>query len=366
MKIFISSALLMFFFISSCSTATDFNTVYLEVGDDFQRENDLHESGTTFIIRSGVHVGQSVHNPKKGNSWIAEPGAVMDGQNKIENAFSGIANFITLKGLHIRNYIDNGIYFRQGQMISIDELFISDTGSGSGHINGAVRLFEVRDVTITNSRFTRVTSGMLITRCRGPLYIDNNQGLNIGRNFVQLDKCRGREIQIINNTMERRGTYLRGDAEDVVDWISIYQSSGTLDYPIRVAGNRARGHGNDPYGSFIMLGDDGGRNQLAIGNFGISPGQVGIGLSGGDNIRAEGNFLYSYPWDHSNVAIYSANYSISAGCDNHIIRANRTYWYNKNETQNNIWSDESCNPVVEENIYPYPNLSTILWESLNF
>lgn len=354
--------------ISGCTKpgSSETEVVYLEIGDDFQYANDIHESGTTFIVRSGIHEKQSVENPKFGNIWIGEAGAIMDGKNEVLNAFSGSANFITIEGIHIKNYVDNGIYFRQGHKINLSGLFLSDTGSGDGNLNGAIRLFEVRDVRVTDSRITRVTAGILITRCRGPVLIHNNGGVNIGRNFVQLDKCNGEGIEVSQNRMERRGTYLRENAEDVVDWISIYQSNGTHNSPIEVLRNRARGHGNDPTGSFIMLGDEGGRHQIALENIGISPGQVGIGLSGGDNISVKNNLLFSKSWEHSNVAIYSANYTTSSGCSNHLIRGNRSYWYKFNADQNNIWSDNNCNPVIEDNIYPDHFLSEMEWIDLDF
>ena len=366
---FIKSFLLLIFsvaLLTSCVGTVELNTVYLEVGDDFQVANDTHESGTTFIVRNGVHNEQQVYNPKFGNIWIGEPGAIMDGKDSTLNAFHGVANFVTIEGIKIRNYVDNGIFFNRGQNINLSGLFISDTGSGDGNLNGAIRLYQVRDVRITDSRITRVSAGALLTRCRGPILIHNNGGVNIGRNFVQLDKCIGPDIEISNNRMERRGTYLRAETEDVVDWISVYQSSGTRSNPIKILNNRALGHGNDPTGSFIMLGDEGGKHQLAEGNIGINPGQVGIGLSGGDNIAVKRNYLFTTSWEHSNVAIYSANYTRSDGCGSHLIKENRSYWYSSTETQNNIWHDRSCGTEILNNIYPDFSLADLAWTQLDF
>lgn len=350
----------------SCSDPVDLNIVKLNVGDDFQAANNTHESGTTFIVKSGIHEEQQVLDPKFGNIWIGEPGAVMDGKDTTLNAFSGTANFVTIEGIEIRNYVDNGIFFKRGHNINLSGLFIRDTGSGSGNQNGAIRLYQVRDVRITDSRMYQVTAGALLTRCRGPILIHNNGGVNIGRNFVQLDKCIGSDIEISQNRMERRGSFLRKDAEDVVDWISIYRSSGTHSDPIKVINNRALGHGHDPTGSFIMLGDEGGKHQLAKTNIGINPGQVGIGLSGGDNITVKRNYLITAPWEHSNVAIYSANYTRSEGCGSHLIKENRSYWYSNSSVQNNIWKDDSCGTEILNNIYPDISLSDLVWTPLDF
>jgi hypothetical protein len=63
----------------------------------------------------------------------------MDGGNRVSAAFSGSAKFVTIRGIEIQNYIDNGIHFTDGGRITLDRLTIRDTGSGTGNKNGAVR-----------------------------------------------------------------------------------------------------------------------------------------------------------------------------------------------------------------------------------
>jgi len=347
---------------SGCDSAST-NQVAIEVGDSFQTANDMYPEGTIFLVKAGVHQGQQVRNPKTGNIWIGENGAVMDGLDTVSEAFSGIAVNITIQGIKIRNYVDNGIFFRGGNNIILRRLVIKDSGSGDGEMNAAIRLNDVENIIITDNFITRVTSGILTTDCTGPVLISDNTGINIGRNFVQLDKCSGSNIEISYNAMERVGDYLRGETVDVVDWISIYQSSGTPESPILVKNNRARGHGNDPYGSFIMLGDAGGANQLATGNVGVNPGQVGIGIAGGQNITVSDNAMYSREWEFSNVAFYSANFSEPNPCDNHLVRDNRSFWIKGSiMQQNNIWTDTMCDPVLfEHNYFPDFSLNQDIW-----
>lgn len=360
--IFFSGVLLLIFFFTGCSGPAGYQ-VTLEVGDNFQQANDLFPAGTTFIVRSGIHQNQRVKEPKTGNSWIGEEGAILDGNDRITEAFSGKAQNVTIQGLTIRNYTDNGVHFRYGKDIVLNRLTVTDTGSGTGHENGAIRLYRIQNIHIANSSFNRVTAGILPTHCRGPVLIENNIGIDIGRNFIQIDKCLGEDIVIQYNIMERQTGYLRGEAEDVVDWISVYKSAGTLHSPIMVQHNRARGHGNDEFGSFIMLGDEGGKYQIAKNNIGINPGQVGIGIAGGDFIFVKENILYSSPWEFSNVAFYSANFTDNIPCSNHLFRGNRSYWIsNSKNAQNNIWTDYSCDPVVlEKNLYPDFNLNSFFW-----
>ena len=229
-------------------------------------------------------------------------------------------------------------------------------------MNGAIRLNDVNQIHISHSFFTRVSAGILPTSCAGPVVIEWNTGINIGRNFIQLDKCEGEGIRVQYNTMERIGELLRPGANDVIDWISIFRSNGTEEDPIQVFHNRARGHGFSDTGSFIMLGDEGGSYQIAEGNVGVTPGQVGIGLAGGDHITVNKNILYSEEWEDSNVAIYSANFAKPIPCSNHTISNNRSFWYNDGQ-QNNIWTDERCDPVLMNNRYPDMSLNQSIWES---
>jgi hypothetical protein len=362
-KLYLSLGLLSLLFIESCSEVGSSGQVKLHPGDDFQQANDNFPAGTVFVVSSGVHKAQRVDNPKSGNVWLGEKGAVMDGQDKITAAFTGKAVNVSLQGIEIRNYVDNGIYFDAGEKITFKRLRITDTGSGTGELNGAIRLNDVSDITVSHSYFARVSSGILPTDCRGPVLIDWNTGINIGRNFVQLGKCSGANIRIEYNTMERRGDYLRPGARDVEDWISIYRSNGTVDSPIQIKYNRARGHGHSKYGSFIMLGDAGGSHQVAEENVGVTPGQVGIGIAGGRDIKVNNNLLYSDDWRDSNIALYSADYSEPEPCTGHIITNNRTLWYHRTGVQNNLWTDQKCDPVVENNRYPDYSLNHNIWES---
>lgn len=362
-KLSLSLGVLSLIFIESCTQTGSSGQAKLYPGDNFQQANDNFPAGTVFLVTSGVHEGQHVHNPKSGNVWIGESGAIMDGLNKEKAAFTGKAENVSLQGIEIKNYVDNGIYFDAGEAVVFRRLRITDTGSGTGELNGAIRLNDVSNITVSHSYFEMVSSGILTTDCSGPVLIDWNTGINIGRNFVQIDKCVGENIRILYNTMERRGEAIREGAQDVEDWISIFRSHGTTESPIQIKYNRARGHGHSRYGSFIMLGDAGGSHQIAEGNVGVTPGQVGIGIAGGEDIKVNNNLLYSDEWSDSNIALYSADYSEPEPCNNHIITNNRSLWYHKTGAQNNLWTDQDCNPVLKNNLYPDYSLNHNIWES---
>ncbi|MET0565543.1 MAG: right-handed parallel beta-helix repeat-containing protein [Acidimicrobiia bacterium] len=67
-------------------------------------------AGTTFVVESGVHYGQTA-NLKHGDALVGQPGAVMDGRNVTDWAVQpNRANNVTVKGLEIRNYSPDDQY----------------------------------------------------------------------------------------------------------------------------------------------------------------------------------------------------------------------------------------------------------------
>ena len=80
-----------------------------------------------------------------------------------------------------------------------------------------------------------------------------------------------------------------------------------------------------------------------MGNVGVTPGQVGIGLSGGHHIEVRENLMFSDAWADSNIAFYSADYG-SGGCTNHLVQNNRANWTNRDGIKNSFWAGGSCAP----------------------
>ena len=75
-------------------------------GESIQSKVDANPSGTTFVIKAGTHVGQSVV-PKSGDSFIGEPGAILDGAGTVICAFcpgSAKPANVRIAQLEIRNY----------------------------------------------------------------------------------------------------------------------------------------------------------------------------------------------------------------------------------------------------------------------
>ncbi len=78
-------------------------------GDDIQQNVEAAPPGTQFLLKAGVHRGQTVY-PKSGDVFIGEAGAILDGGNTTRYAFDGVTrgapfpSNVTIRGLVIRGY----------------------------------------------------------------------------------------------------------------------------------------------------------------------------------------------------------------------------------------------------------------------
>ena len=319
-------------------------SLYLSPGENVNAANTVCPEGTVFVLLPGFYTLAAVESSKTNNSWAGVGRVVFEGQLTVGRAFSGGLNGNTVRGLEINNYNDFGIYSS-----GLEDLVVKDVDFNviavdkNGQSRGAVMLFDAENIELTDSQFSNVASSVRFVSSRGPLRVEANSALNSGRNFFQCDKCSGGGIRINRNSMEREQQV---GTQPLEDWINIYQSNGLADDPIQVNYNRARGHSESKSGSFIMLGDDGGSHQLARGNIGVNPGQVGIGIAGGSHIRVENNKMFSEAWEGSNVAFYSARYSEE--CGNHVFAesGNVAHWRSSTGRLNRSWTDENCGTTM--------------------
>jgi parallel beta-helix repeat protein len=82
----------------------------IPLGADWDQIIAPEPAGTTFVVESGVHFGQTA-DLKDGDVLIGRPGAVMDGEGVTEWAVEpNEANNVTIEGLEIRNYNPDDLY----------------------------------------------------------------------------------------------------------------------------------------------------------------------------------------------------------------------------------------------------------------
>jgi Right handed beta helix region/Glycosyl hydrolase family 26 len=133
--------------------------VPIGVGDDAQRVVDAHGPGTTYLVKAGTHLRNFSVQPKSGDTFCGEPGAVLDGGRSLRTAFFGRATNVTLDSITVRQYASG----RQGGAIWPDP-------EASGWV--------VRNVTAVRNYWAglKASDGM---RILGGHYNDNDQ-LGIG------------------------------------------------------------------------------------------------------------------------------------------------------------------------------------------
>jgi parallel beta-helix repeat protein len=78
--------------------------VPIRPGDNAQRVVEAHGAGTTYLVKAGTHRGTFSVEPKQGDSFCGERGAVLDGGRKLEAAFSGDAAKVTIDSITLQHY----------------------------------------------------------------------------------------------------------------------------------------------------------------------------------------------------------------------------------------------------------------------
>jgi parallel beta-helix repeat protein len=135
--------------------------VAIGIGAVAQQVVDAHPAGTTYLIGTGTHLRNFSVQPKSGDTFCGEAGAVLDGGRSLKSAFSGGASGVTLDSITVRDYASD----RQGAAIQ-----------PASHASGWV----VRNVSALHNGW----AGLLVAdgmRILGGHFNDNDQ-LGIGGN----------------------------------------------------------------------------------------------------------------------------------------------------------------------------------------
>ena len=118
------------------------SAVQVAPGESIQAAVDAHPNGTSFVLKAGRHVRQSVR-PKDGNAFLGEPGAVMDGENAVEFAFQPTANDVTIRGLKITNYdtpLQRGAIYAGGHGAPESSGWVVENNEIANNAGGGIRL----------------------------------------------------------------------------------------------------------------------------------------------------------------------------------------------------------------------------------
>ena len=86
---------------SGCAVS---GAVPIGTGDNAQTVVSAHGAGTTYVVKAGMHDRNFSVQPKPGDTFCGEPGAVLDGGRSLQFAFSGQATNVTLDSITVQNY----------------------------------------------------------------------------------------------------------------------------------------------------------------------------------------------------------------------------------------------------------------------
>src|SRR4030095_16566841 len=78
--------------------------VSINTSDNAQNIINSNPAGTTYIVKSGTHQSNFSIQPKSGDKFCGEPGAIVDGGNTLVNAITGTATNVMLDDFTVQNY----------------------------------------------------------------------------------------------------------------------------------------------------------------------------------------------------------------------------------------------------------------------
>ena len=142
-------------------------TIVIVPGESIQAKVDANPPGTTFLLKTGTHVRQSVV-PKAGDVFRGEPGTVLDGQNATVFAFKGWngtrwVDGVTLRNISITRYTPPA---QNGAIWGGDDLTRSTTGW----------VLDSLEVSYNTNLGVRIGNRMRVTNS----HLHHNGTINIG------------------------------------------------------------------------------------------------------------------------------------------------------------------------------------------
>jgi len=217
------------------------------------------------------------------------------------------------------------------------------------------------NIEITGNYFEDIRTGVYVVQSQG-INIHHNSFKNVQGPFprgqcAQFNEVTGAGNRINCNICEN----VLGEsyAEDA---FNLYRSSGTSGDPIQIIGNKIKGGGPSKSGGGIMTGDNGGNYVIAKDNILVDPGQYGMAIASGKNIKIMNNKIYAKLQPFTNVGLYVWEQSGSE-CNSHEVRGNQVNWFRKDGSHNNAWNSGNCGTVVGWNDNDFgANIDESIWD----
>lgn len=277
-----------------------------------------------------------------------------------------------IQGLRISNPSGPCVVAQNVTNVTIINNEIGPCGSDP-HYQIGVYINGSSDVQILNNRFQDISSALYaVNDTRGKLLFEGNYATRIRGpmprgQLVQLNQYSGPEITIRCNISDQKiGGYANSDGKGgPEDHINIYKSSGTKESSIYIVNNKIRGGGSKSGGGILAVDNGGGSYVHIDQNILIDPGQYGIGIASGSNIKVTNNTIYASAHDWTNVGIYIWNQYQNTSCANNEVSGNRINYINKKGSPNPYWDSGNCGSVStpKKNILQDPSVTQALWNT---
>ncbi len=245
----------------------------------------------------------------------------------------------TITGLEITNPDGHCIRLNNCTNITIENCFLRDA-SGNG-----VNVENSSNITVTNCSMESIATGVYVQGQSSQIQVLYNTCVNVNGPFprgqlTQFNGVSGENNKINYNVAEN----FLGESypEDI---INVYKSNGTADSPIEIKGNWIRGGGPSSSGGGILVGDNGGSYTTVEDNILVNPGQYGLAIAGGENMKLLNNTVFAEQKDFNNVGLYVWN-QYDPACGNHTVSGNSVNYTKADGTKNNAWNGNNCGEII--------------------
>ncbi len=238
----------------------------------------------------------------------------------------------------------------------------NDTGVG-------INIYQSGGLRVDHNSFDDIASALYVIQGSNDIVFEQNYATRIRGPFprgqmVQFNNVRGTGNKVMCNVSDQTTPAYKIGPED---HISMYGSGGTPTSPIDVAYNKIRGGGPSQTGGGMLAGDTGSDNITLRDNILIHPGQYGIAIAGGQNIRLVRNRVYSrtvFPWSNIGAYVWS---QYGASCSGNEVRGNQTFFIGRNGVPNAYWNAGNCGAVAgeSENTWDWGTTTTLseaMWD----
>ncbi len=280
----------------------------------------------------------------------------------------------TVTGKHITNPNGPCITGNNVTNVTITNNKIGPCGPDENGVG--VSMETASEITITHNSFDDVASGFYINGYSGGgsnIVFKHNHVTRVRGPFprgqmVQFNGVKGSGNEIMCNVSDQTSPgYLGTKGTGPEDHINMYASQGTKESPIRYAFNKLRGGGPSISGGGSLAGDGDGAYVIMESNIVVDPGQYGIAVAGGNNIKMNNNIVYSptaHPW--SNIGAYIWNQYPQA-CFDIEAKGNRVFYRNKDGNLNAGWNANNCTNVTgwnTDNVWNDSSLTAAVWDTV--